>query len=261
MKAFAVTSGAIRACFVLSAGRTGTVALAKRLGALFPTAAVRHEPSPARLELLLGNLRNETGLGLTVVRTLFLRTRRRRIDRLPADNVYVEINPMLCPIADLLPELGIPFTVIHMVRHPATWAQSITAFGASSPFRAIIDYIPFAKPYPRPRPAGWSAMEEQERALWRWRECNDRILALRPKCAGYALVRYEDLFSADVDLRAAAFEQVAQMIPGDPVDQKSSIDTAERHNPRPGSKIAALPPGMVQAVCGDLARRFGYQIG
>ena len=246
---------------MLSAGRTGTVALAKRLGELLPSAVVVHEPPPARLELLIGNLRNDTGLGADLARRLFLRTRRRRLKRLPAGSGYVEINPLLCPIIDLLPALKVPFNVVHMVRQPATWAQSITAFGASARYRTVIDFIPFAKPYPCPRPRGWNGMTETERALWRWRVCNERILALRSQCAAYALVRYEDVFSNDAGRRAESFAQVLRLMPGNPASRTASIDLSERHNPAPNAKVAAVAPDTVRAVCGELAGQFGYDLG
>jgi len=246
---------------VLSAGRTGTVALAKRLSELFPSAVVLHEPPPARIELLIGNLRNDTGIGADLVRSLFLRTRRRRLDRLPAGGGYIEINPLLSPVVDLLPGLNIPFNVVHIVRQPSTWAQSITAFGASARYRALIDFVPFAKPYPHPRPPGWSGMAEAERALWRWRACNERILAVRPQCAGYTLVRYEDIFSGNPALRAQAFGQLMQLMPGNPASGAASIDPAERHNPAPNAKVAAPAPEVVRTVCGDLACQFGYDTG
>lgn len=251
----------VRACFVLSAGRTGTVALATRLGELLPNTVVVHEPPPARVELLIGNLRNDTGFGADLARWLFLRTRRRRLERLPAGSGYVEINPLLCPIIDLLPALMVPFNVVHMVRQPAAWSQSITAFGASARYRAVIDFIPFAKPYPNPRPQGWRGMTEIERALWRWRVCNERILALRPQCAAYALVRYEDVFSSDPGRRAEAFGKVLRLMPGNPTSRMASIDPSERHNPRPNAKVAALTPEIVRMVCGDLAGQFGYDLG
>ena len=251
----------VRACFVLSAGRTGTVALAKRLGELLPSAVVVHEPAPAQLELLIGNLRNDTGFGSDLATWLFLQTRRRRLERLPSDSGYVEINPLLCPIIDLLPALKVPFNVVHMVRQPATWAQSITAFGASARYRAVIDFIPFAKPYPHPRPQGWSGMSETERALWRWRVCNERILALRSQCAAYALVRYEDVFSNDADRRAESLAEVLRLMPVRPTSRTASIDMSERHNPAPNARVAAVAPDIVRVVCGELAGQFGYDLG
>lgn len=252
---------AVRACFVLSAGRTGSVALAKRLSQLLPGALVLHEPSPARIELLVGNLRNDTGLGRSLARSIFLETRRRRLSRLPNGCGYVEINPLLCPLVDLLPQLSIPFNVVHMVRRPSAWAQSITAFGASVRFRAIIDYVPFAKPYPNPRPAGWRRMPEAERALWRWRACNERILSLRSNCAAYGLIRYEDLFSRDPQTSTDAFSQLMRLMPGGSAGAACSLNMLERHNPAPQVSIPEPAPELVRTICGDLAGRLGYEIG
>lgn len=256
-----VPAGSVQVCFVLSAGRTGTVALANQLRPLLNNALVLHEPAVSRFELLLGNLRNDTGMGAALLRSMFLRTRRRRLAELPPGGGYVEINPLLSPVADILMSLGVPFNLVHMVREPSSWAQSITAFGASDRFRAIIDYVPFAKPYPSPRPPGWSEMPEIERALWRWRVCNERIVAIRAQSARYALVRYEDAFAQDAAARSKAFSAIFDLMPGGVAEPVASMDPSARHNPAPRPKAMPPSPEKVRVICGDLMHHFGYPLG
>src|SRR5262249_53169080 len=120
-----------KVCFVLSAGRTGTVFLAEWLHSHFPEIVAVHEPSPARYELVLANLRNEIGIGGGALRWLFKAARKRRMQRVLPGRGYVEINPLLCPALDLLTEIPQPFNIVHMVRAPLSWAKSITQFRAS----------------------------------------------------------------------------------------------------------------------------------
>ncbi len=248
-----------RVCFVLSAGRTGTVFLSRLLKQLLPGSLTLHEPFPARYEMVLANLRNGTGLGGGLLRWLFRRARQRRLKTLGRHRSYIELNPLLCPLTDLLPELEIPLHVVHLVREPASWARSIVSFGASKHYRAIIDFLPFAKPYPVPRPDGWAALDELERALWRWRFCNEQILALRPRCESYTIVRYEDLFSADPAQRQAALRDLFSQLPVTLEANLSIVDTSTRVNPAPRSPAPGdISDAALRAICGDLMATLGY---
>ncbi|MBS7670773.1 hypothetical protein [Croceicoccus gelatinilyticus] len=158
--------------------------------------------------MMLANMRNDLGAGNDLLRAFFHRSRNRRLAERGEE--YVEINPFLCPMTDLLPESGKTLRVVHMVREPGDWAISISDFKASARFRDVINHVPFAKPYPSPRPPGWGNRPEIERALWRWHWCNSRIEDLKPHCEAYSLVRYEDVFSTDLE---SASETIDLFIP------------------------------------------------
>lgn len=245
--------------WVLSPSRTGTVFLTDALRSRFPQVRFEHEPAPARWELMLGNARNDVGLGKALVRRLFRRARRKRLAQLPPGGKYIEINPMLCPITDLLADVPQPLRVVHMVRDPRTWTPSILSFKASGIRRHVIDLIPFAKPYPSPRPPGWRSLSETERALWRWRFCNEQILQLRPACAQYTLVRYEDLFSADRALQERTLTTLLAGLDLDAGGDLAWFQTNQRINasPRAAHDLAPAEP-QVQAICGPLLEDFGY---
>lgn len=242
-------------CFILSAGRTGTVFLTDLLTKSLPKALVVHEPFPARYELVLGNFRNATGFGDAVLRRMFLRSRSERMRQAG----YVEINPLLCPITDLLLLLPVPLNIIHVVREPISWSQSIAAFRSSAGVRHVIDYIPFAKPYPSSRPKNWSELAEVDRALWRWNFCNERIAGLKPHAQRYALLRYEDLFSDDLALRQSALDSIAGVLPMRWEGKVTAETMMQRKNPRPSDKGQAKPNrALARTLCGDLASQFGY---
>lgn len=245
--------------FILSAGRTGTVFLTHRLGERFEHLLCVHEPSPSRAELVLANFRNRFGFGETLLRSLFTSARRRRLDSLEYGEQYLEINPLLCPLADMLHQVE-PLRIVHLVREPASWAQSIVNFKARGWRRGIIDYVPFTKPYPWPRPAGWNGMTEFEKALWRWRFCNESILQLRPSCDRYVHLRYEDLFSRDEEAQRHAVGRLLRALGLPDDDDLEWLRPEERLNASERKDVSpiTLPSDRVESICGDLMTEFGY---
>ena len=244
-------------CFFLSAGRTGTVFLSGLLSRMLPDVVVRHEPFPARYELMLGNLRKDWGVGDHFLRWIFQKSRAPKIRSAP----YIELNPFLCPATDLLAELSVPFNIVHIVRDPLSWAKSMTAFRASRKFRPFIGMIPFAKPFPSPRPAGWHAMQEIERSLWRWRYCNSSILEIENLARNYALVRYEDLFSADRKARSVALDRIVALLPRAPKAPIEEEAFFKKLNPAPDVKDKDdISKDTLYRICGDLMQKFGYPI-
>ncbi len=245
--------------FVMSAGRTGTVFLAKALQRRFAESYIEHEPTFSRYEMMLGNFRNRTGLGGGVLRWAFVKSRKARLKRLKPGSAYIEINPFLCSLADLLPEIGSPFRVLHLVREPVDWTRSILTFKASPGFRPFIDLVPFAEPCPHPWPAGWTRKDRLVRALWRWRYCNEQIRALGHCSEAYAVIRYEDLFSESGHQAALATLLSTLSLP--PAMDFDWIDIGERVNAAPSAVDQTEPiidPAIVESICGTLRREFGY---
>lgn len=242
---------------VLSAGRTGTVFLTNLLEQVSGVHVV-HEPFPARYELMLGNMRNDIGIGKSLARKLFLSVRKNRFSNGELGHKYIEINPLMCPLVDLLKELDRPLNVVHMVRDPLSWVKSIDAFRASKFVRPFYPLIPFSTPFPTPRPEGWKQMSHVERQLCRWRFCNEQILSQRPHYARYALVRYEDLFSEQPEVRMENLKKVFEtlQVPMDSVDTTDVFK--QRKNSAPNKPIATVDRETVATICGSVSEQFGY---
>lgn len=248
-------AGEVRVCLILSAGRTGTVFLSEVLDRALPATRVVHEPFPGRYEHVLANARNALKVGDGLLRRMFRVSRRLRLSS-PA---YVEINPFLCPATDLLEDMPEPFNIVHIVREPVSWAGSITAFRASRPFRHAIDFVPFAKPSPAPRPRGWRRMPELQRALWRWRFCNERIAEARRLAHRYRVIRYEELFSDCPLEREAAMAGLVELLPERPVAAIPAQAFERRRNAAPAARTrGAVDRRTVRAICGDLLVEYGY---
>lgn len=241
--------------YVLSAGRTGTVFLERLINEQLAGVIASHEPAATRYQMILANIRNDWGIASGLLKHIFEWSRRHRVER--AGGIYVEINPFLCPMTDLLFTPGCGLRIVHMVRDPASWAVSISTFKASTRFRGIIDHVPFVKPYPAPRPEGWGGLGEYERALWRWRWCNERISSLRATATAYSLVRYEDLFSGNAELEAEALGKIVETLrlPGDLMASDAAMSSRANPSEGPGPDIDLAA---ARRICGDLARTYGY---
>lgn len=242
--------------YIISAGRTGTVFLESFLNTHCPGVTAIHEPEPSRQHLMLANLRNEWGIGGGLLAWHFQKSRLGRLAAQPGD--YVEINPHLCPFTDLLPDPLRPLRVVHMVRDPASWTASMLGFKASTSFRSVIDYIPFATPYPVPRPTGWHSLPFAEKVLWRWRWCNSQILKLKDLTPHYCLIRYEDLF-ADAARREQALRSILSTLGLDFEVNASNAAFSERQNPA-ASTVKPPDLAVVRRICGDLAQKLGYDL-
>ncbi len=243
--------------YILSAGRTGTVFLEKLLSVYAPRATAQHEPAPTREQMMLANLRNDFGIGGGVLRRWFQKARAKRVGA--ASGPYIEINPFLCAMTDLLCDGPRPARIVHVTREPESWARSMTVFKASTKFRWFIDYIPFAKPYPSPRPKGWSRWSFYERNLARWVWCNSRIRALADTAQAYTHLRYEDLFNEDQQVRETAVMQVFDTLG---LERPKQIDWAlfqTRANPAPASQAQFAKTGAEQ-ILRPLAYELGYDV-
>lgn len=246
--------------FILSAGRTGTVFLADYLRTIGASVHIVHEPWPARWEHVLGNFRNSTGVGSKVLGDVFRRARLRMLAGLGQGECIIEINPLLCPLLDIVWESVAPMQVVHVVRDPRSWATSIASFKASGWRRHFIDSTPFAKPFPTPRPAGWFRLTEVERELYRWTYCNEQIMSLAPKVAQYTCMRYEDLFSADPVTRGDTFSGLLGGLGINPRHAPAvpEINVRLNSSKRDGEAAPLLTSARVEKVCGPLMRLWGY---
>ena len=242
--------------YVLSAGRTGTVFLENLIKRHCPDVTAEHEPSPSRYLMMLGNLRNDTGL---LARTTRFMARKHQQRMHGHDQKYIEINPFLCPVTDLLQNAHRPLRIVHIVRAPGDWAHSITTFNASTRYRHIINYVPFAKPFPAKRPEGWSRMTPFEKSLHRWNWCNSRIAALEPVADSYVLVRSEDIFSNNPETRSDALARIFATLELPIPEEINAEEFSKKVNPSPDG-VDLRDAASEKEICGSLAATFGYEL-
>jgi hypothetical protein len=244
--------------FILSAGRTGTVFLTRSLSSHFDEVCCVHEPPGSRALIMGGNARNLLGPGTGILARRFRRGLERRLAPLPAGTRYIEINPMMVSLTDILADSGIPFRVLHLTREPRSWVRSMRKFKASGFRRHIIDNTPFASAFPVPRPPGFYRASQVEKAMWRWRYSNERILELIPHCRSYQCLRYEDLFDDDETVRLKTMREILAAV-GLESDDLSWFETEQRINPAPpGEMTETIDDALLDEICGPLMDRFGY---
>ncbi|MEM7598532.1 MAG: hypothetical protein AAF382_12630 [Pseudomonadota bacterium] len=241
--------------YVLSAGRTGTMFLENLVQTHCAGVTIEHEPSPSRQLMMLGNLRNDLGLMHRATRRMAIRHQAATHAR----DHHIEVNPFLCAVTDLLPHPTRPLRILHMVRAPGDWAQSMTTFKASSRYRHVIDFVPFAKPFPAPRPRGWRNLSPFEKSLHRWVWCNDRIAALAKTAQAYALVRSEDLFAGDAADRDAALAKIVDVLDLQLPSPLPPETFSQRVNPAPpGANLRDAEAE--RTICGAVAAEYGYAL-
>lgn len=185
-----------RFVLIASAGRTGTTYLERALSD--GGVVVRQEPPPSRSIYMLSNIAaTEVPVIASAMKhwalARYVRSRRRWLARMSGD-VCVEINPFL---SNLVPEILrsglVPDAIIHIVREPVSWIQSMMQFGAYSWRRPLVPWLPFV--YYRPRNIDDAEQLSFARRLaYEWVYRNEKIASACELSGNYALVRYEDLF-------------------------------------------------------------------
>lgn len=219
--------------------------------------SVEHEPSPSRYLMMLGNLRNDWGIMAGVTRRFSRYHQKKHHGK---SGKYIEINPFLCPVTDLLAETEVPIHIVHMLRSPGAWAQSMTTFKASARYRHFIDYVPFAKPFPAPRPEGWNRLSPFAKNLHRWNWCNMRIAALEDVAQSYTYVQSENLFSADLEISREALARIFNTLELSLPEQIAAEEFHHRVNPAPKGGADLRDPQLERAICGQTAMAVGYDI-
>ena len=103
--------------YILFADRFGNVVLSNQIETNEAGIEIEHMPSPSRY-LMMANIHNDCGLVSSLIRRWFLTLRDKRHTH---NNLYIEINPFLCPITDTLPRKRYALNILNIIRHPADW--------------------------------------------------------------------------------------------------------------------------------------------
>lgn len=210
----------IDTAFILSTGRTGTLYLTRLFEQQFDQVATEHEAYPSRYIYLGANACNYFGINRQWLTSIYRHSLEKRLSKSFANNLqdkeknnlYVEINPMLCPLVDDLSELVNNATVIHIVRDPETWVSSQMSFGASGLYKHVIDYVPFNTPKTPIFGKPWRRLSHIERMIFRWVNYNERISSLERHAKVYKRLRFEELFSENQNLRKECLEQMFSLL-------------------------------------------------
>jgi len=246
---------------VISTGRTGTVFLTHWINSHAGDEVAVHEPPFSRLVYLLGNLFGYHGWSRSGLVHLYMAIRKYRICGAKA---YIELNPFLCPVSDLLAEIPYTLKVAHLVRDPRTWVPSLISHEASRRRKFLIRKVPFNLPRDRKFDRDWRTMTLVEKMLWRWSSFNRRISTLEHSGCQYELFRYEDLFSGNAETRESSRSQLLQFLDLGPAASASDVRPDKQYNASlknaqfEFSNWTGREITFMQDIAGDQLRRFQY---
>ncbi len=188
------------AAFVLSTGRTGTMALTATLGAS-PSIDAQHEPEP---RLIAASYLAWTGAedatfweeAVAVARDRLVFAAHKR------GKLYFEASNRMTFLAPALAAVYPRSRFLHVVRKPEDFVRSAVKRGY---------YLGHPWDHARPRPKdepGWDDWSAERRAAWLWETTNRFGLELRETLGPgrVDVVRAEDLFAGDVDRVRRVFD-------------------------------------------------------
>lgn len=246
---------------VLSAGRTGTVFLTHLINSQAGDEIAVHEPPFSRLVYLMGNLFGYHGWNRSGLIRFYMAIRKSRIDR---TKNYIELNPFLCPVAELLADIPYTLKVAHLVRDPRTWVPSMISHEASGRRKFLIRKVPYNLPRDKKFGQEWRTKTLIEKMLWRWSVFNRAISTLEHSGCQYKLFRYEDLFSGNTEALAESRGRFLRFLDLRPNSSAGDSSFGKKYNASKKdfkfefSNWNEREVAFMQDIAGDQLSRFQY---
>jgi hypothetical protein len=211
--------------FILSTGRTGTRFFEDYMNQTSEKAICRHEPRPSRRFKFLSNLYLNKKIGARTVTRIYLRS-RKRLFRKTGDRIYIESSNFMF---GCIPPLNAHFDqirIIHIVREPVDYVKSHLGHGFwRGHKRFFAKYIP----YWLERLEVDDPSDPVQLLAERWNVVNRQIGSYAETNA-YLLVRFEELFSKDLQVSSGKLNEIRQFCGLPPLDEKEN--TRWLNNPR-----------------------------
>lgn len=253
-----------KSCFtaVISTGRTGTVFLTHLINNHAGAEVAVHEPHFSRQVYLLGNLFNYYGWSKSGLVHLYMATRKFRIG---GAKDYIELNPFLSPLADVLADIPYTLKVAHVVRDPRTWVPSMISHEASGRRKFLIRKVPFNLPRDRQFAQAWNELTLVEKMLYRWSALNRTISTLAHSGCQYELFRHEDLFSSNAETLAESQGRFLRFLDLKPDFSEIGFRSSKKYNVSRKlpqfefSNWTEREKTFMQQMAGDQLSRFQYQ--
>jgi len=203
--------------FILSTGRTGTRFFEDYLNQTSEKAICRHEPRPSRRFKFLSNLYlNEKISARTVIRIYLFS--RKRLFRKTGDRIYIESSNFMF---GCIPPLNAHFDrirIIHLVRNPVDYVKSHLGHGF---WRGHKKFFAKYVPYWLERLEVDDPSDPVQLLAARWNEVN-RQIGSYAETNPYLLVRFEELFSRDLQSSSAKLNEIRLFCGLPPLDEKEN---------------------------------------
>lgn len=253
--------------FIVSTGRTGTMALAKHYDRMENIVAA-HEPAGSYYFNVLSNLYRAGWINHWHVAS-GLSLRRRKLESGPEPSVYIESNPWLHGCVSALdqafPAPIFDTRLIHVTRHPASYLTSAINNGSATALKRLASQlVPFWVMRPRPRHRACFVAPRyphHERLLWQWAEINRHLLEVGEMLGSrYYRVRFEDLFG-----ETTALEKLSKWIGVNAVREAGfgedlpKWNASTQTNLGPYNTWPAELKNTLDAHCSPLFQTLGYE--
>jgi len=251
--------------FVLSPGRTGTTLLREYLKKYYQRLTIWFEPPPSRELYLLWNAEQA---GFVPKSTSVRLLKRIKLSSLKKESkeIIVEFDSYLSPlVCELLPYVRSPI-VIHLIRHPYDWIQSMGNFRAASWRKYAVDIVPFTYIVHPAVKNIWRKLDKIQKLAWFWRLVNERILQQKLHCEHYGLFKFEDLVSHDRYKRMNSLKGILSLINPDcqlsvpDIDINNKVNKSEDDYFPEWQKWPIESIRNVNDICEELVALFDYKI-
>jgi hypothetical protein len=205
--------------FVLSTGRTGTQFFEDYINGTSETAYCRHEPRPSRRFKFLSNMYLNDRVSSTFVSRTYARSRRRLFRQNPG-KTYIESSNFMFGCIPALNERYEDIRVLHIVRHPLGYVKSHLNKGFWRGHKKLFaKYVPYWL-----ENLGTERPKDPIEVLWaRWNYVNRQIQSYADSNP-YLLVRFEDLFSGDLETSASLLNQIRQFCGLEALEIKENME-------------------------------------
>jgi len=249
----------VQTAWIVSSGRTGTQFLAHYLAGNFDDVVAVHEPKPRISARLVSNAWAAGAAPRALPRAL-LRRKAARIASLTS-RLYVESNPFLWGVVDLIDEVFAGAKIIHVVRDPREQVRSSLNHGTAAGLKGAANrWLPFWYPNVGSLAAVGRAPDWLERAAGLWALVNERLRRVGTGCRDYHLLRYEDLFDEEYSGLRALGEHLGLGAPrvDAPVDPGVRLNAGARDALPAWESWNDAQCGALHRICGPLMREYGY---
>lgn len=254
----------------ISTGRTGTKTLASFFASNFENVEAYHQPQYSRYINIISNMNISGVLPDSIYYPFLNATRIKRILR-SNHEYYVEVNSMLYLashyLRNKLLDVGKEVYIVHIIRDPRTFITSMLNWKHGR-IKSYIAHtlIPFWQPVGFL--AGefsvfeWVKMTEFEKTCWYWKFKNETILRLHKDYKKFISIRFEDIFTSDIDKRAKTLKRLLTFV-GLPYDD-SMVKYFKKKQNVSKKKFPTWPYWshqqckLIQEICGDLMKKYGY---
>jgi hypothetical protein len=241
--------------FILSTGRTGTQFFEDYFNQSSHKVVCRHEPWPSRRFKFLSNLYLQQKVSPGLVGKIYQRSRKKLFRNLGGRS-YIESSNFIFGCMPSLKEVYEEVRIIHLVRHPVSYASSHLGKGFWKGHKRF-----FAKHVPY-----WlENLDVEDRSdpiqllAARWNYVNRQIGSYADNYP-YLRISFEELFSREPGAASASLNRIREFCGLSPLDRAENEKWLQ-HPINVSRHKDALQPAEVEfilASCSDLMKEYRY---